>query len=139
MNLITAGDRPASVFYRGGEVRIDVHDAWYSRLRNRMLADLRALHPDTAGFHDDRRTYRGYGFTNGAAFRYASRLFKSWQAEQREWYAEFGMTPPRHGATRREKTPMAKLWDHNSNYKPPIRTRHMVALERAKFEERGIL
>jgi len=46
--LLSARERPASVFFRGGEVRIGVHDAWHSRTLKRLKADIVALHPDKA-------------------------------------------------------------------------------------------
>lgn len=140
--LITAGLRPASVFYRNGEVRILEHDEWYHTRRLRMLEDLKALHPDTSKFHEARRDstlipatcYRPVNL--GRTFDYAVHILGVWEAEQEKWYAVFGLKPPKHAI--RRPAPIQKkrkLWKYNTGvYKPPLETamsRGMAAAESA--------
>lgn len=132
--LLTAGSRPASVAYRGGEVNILAHDEWYAARRTRMLADLRALHPDTAKFNENRRavsdTPKNFGDVRfkltGRTFAYATRVLEIWEAEQKRWYAVFGLTPPRHANQRVPTGNMIGLWTNLTNkggdYKPPLKT-----------------
>jgi len=93
--LLSAGERPASVFFRGGEVRIDVHDAWHERTLRRLKADIVALHPDKAlsGFRRRRKMRRSV--TKATLYKYAQRNLRRWIAEQIQWYATFGLKPLR--------------------------------------------
>ncbi len=92
--LLTAGERPASVYYRGGEVRIDVHDAWHERIFRRLKADIVALHPDKAlsGFRRRRNMRRV--ITVATAYKYAQRNLYLWMLEQELWYDTYGLKPP---------------------------------------------
>src|SRR3989344_6376516 len=94
--LITAGSRPASVFFRGGFVRIDVHDAWYKRTLRRLKADIVALHPDKviSGFRR-RRPFPHRRINLATAYNQALRSLQIWKREQEEWYAEFGLESPK--------------------------------------------
>lgn len=93
--LLSAGERPASVFFRGGEVRIDMHDAWYRSTLRRIKADIVALHPDMANNGFRRRREMCRTVIKATVFKYAQRNLKSWMREQDEWYATFGLMPPR--------------------------------------------
>jgi hypothetical protein len=93
--LLSEGERPASVFFRGGIVRIDVHDEWHERTLKRLKADIVALHPDKAltGFRRRRNNRRLVA--KAIAFKYAQRNLKRWMSEQMQWYAAFGLKPLR--------------------------------------------
>src|SRR2546426_1984041 len=93
--LLTAGERPASVFFRGGEVRIDIHDAWHERTLRRLKADIVALHPDKALSGFRRRGNMSHLVPKATAYRYAQRNLKLWMWEQTQWYATFGLKPLR--------------------------------------------
>ena len=93
--LLSAGERPASVFFRGGEVRIDVHDAWHERTLRRLRADIVALHPDKALSGFRRRGNMSRLVPKATAYRYAQRNLKLWMWEQTQWYATFGLKPLR--------------------------------------------
>ncbi len=92
--LLTAGPRPASVFYRGGEVRIDVHDAWHERTFRRLKADIVALHPDKALSGFRRRGKMSRHITKATAYKYAQRNLTLWMWEQEMWYGTYGLKPP---------------------------------------------
>jgi len=98
MLLITAGQRPASVYHRGGEVRIDIHDAMFTRTNGQFLADLQAMHPDTMIQHNHRRRYAFHGSRKewtGYGFASVMRTYKAWLAKEKKWYAVFGLLPPK--------------------------------------------
>lgn len=145
--LITAGARPASVYYRGGEVRVDIHDEWYLRSRKRMLEDIKALHPDTASAHQDRRSIDSGGTrdtVNGHTYNQAAGVLKHWEAEQKTWYATFDLEPPRHRRERSAEpaTTKRKLWRKSETtasyyYTPPIQTSRARAYEAAKVARMG--
>lgn len=89
MLLITAGDRPASVWYRNGEVFIHAHDEQYLRMCRHMLALLRQAHPDRNAACKDGRRRNGTGFTR------IKHALVSYQRQERAWYAMLGLKPPK--------------------------------------------
>src|SRR5262249_46290804 len=72
--LLAQGERPASVFWRGGEVQIHTHDAWHTRTKQLFVADIQALHPDSyRNFNYRRRAHRA-----GRACARAIAAYKAW-------------------------------------------------------------
>ena len=107
MMALTAGERPASIYYRGGEVRIDVHDAWYLAECARLMAIMRHLHPD----RNRQRTKHNTGF------RRACQYLRRFQREQQAlWYDEFGLNAPRF---RKQGLPSVKA--KRTRVRPSIR------------------
>lgn len=98
--LITAGSRPASVAYRGGIVYIHHHDVWYLKIRQAMLDDIMALHPDTKRQFAFRRRNGQCNDADGThrVLKHMMRLYVQWMANQRLWYKEFKMQPPKFRA-----------------------------------------
>lgn len=76
--------RPMFAAFRGGQVYVYLHDAWYLKMRCHLRKHLHRFHPDgnkrcrktAAGFRADRTTYLYF------------------ERKQKEWYAAFGMKPP---------------------------------------------
>ena len=135
--LLSAGERPASVFFRGGEVRIDVHDAWHERTLRRLKADIVALHPDKAlsGFRRRRSTSRSV--TTADAYRYAQRNLKLWMWEQMQWYATFGLKPIRVKGIAHVTTLLYTNACNRSYYVPPTKPQHrQIAALQAKVKVR---
>jgi hypothetical protein len=89
MTLITAGPRPASVFFRGGEIMIRTHDIYHITMRRRMLRDLHDLHPDGGA----RRRIK-QSIAKGSIFRQALSHYRTWLGEERRWYRVFSLSPP---------------------------------------------
>jgi len=129
--LLSAGERPASVFFRGGEVRIDVHDAWHERTLRRLRADIVALHPDKALSGFRRRGNMARLIPKATAYRYAQRNLKLWMWEETQWYATFGLKPLRVAAEARvsnlPSTNTYKPTDYNLPAKP--QRKHIAALQ----------
>ncbi len=122
--LLSAGERPASVFFRGGEVRIDVHDAWHEHILRRLKADIVALHPDKALSGFRRRGNMSRLVTKGNAFRYAQRNLKLWMWEQTQWYATFGLKPPRVTGIAHVTTLVYTTMCNGSYYVLPAKPQH---------------
>ena len=118
--LLSAGERPASVFFRGGEVRIDVHDAWHERTLRRLKADIVALHPDKAmsGFRRRRNMSR-------LVTKATQRNLQLWMWEQTQWYATFGLKPLRVTGIARVTTPLYTNMHNGSSYVLPAKPQHM--------------
>lgn len=97
MLLLTSGSRPASVFYRGGEVRIDIHDATFLRTNGLFLSDLQAYHPDTRFHHTARRKGSLHRNRDYKADRFIRILkaYRNWRGSESRWYAMFGLLPPK--------------------------------------------
>lgn len=121
--LLSEGERPASVFFRGGIVRIDVHDEWHERTLKRLKADIVALHPDKAlsGFRRRRNSRRQVA--KAIAFEYAQRNLKRWMSEEVQWYAAFGLKPLRVTGMAQVTTFLyTRLDDHRASYYIPPST-----------------
>jgi hypothetical protein len=131
--LLSAGERPASVFFRGGEVRIDVHDAWHERTLRRLKADIVALHPDKALSGFRRRGHMCRLVTKATAFQYAQRNLKLWIWEETQWYATFGLKPLRVTGMAHIRTPLYTNTHDGSHYILPAKPqhRHIGALRRS--------
>lgn len=133
MKLLTAGPRPASVYFRGGEVMIYIHDLYYSTMRRRILADLAAFHPDSGSRR--RRRVMDRPRTQATQFKVVLDHYQVWLREQRQWYAAFGLLPPKHRAQADVAIPQfvykprkdAEGYVINSIYRSPLNTQRMRA------------
>ena len=107
--LITAGERPASIWFRGGMVRIDIHDAWYLAHYQNLMLIARRTHTD-CGINATGRNL------TGATFRTIMRMLRTFIIEQTYWYAKFGLTPPRfrHGKKKTTKLTLTDLQQHSN-------------------------
>ena len=119
--LLSAGERPASVYYRGGEVRIDVHDAWHERTFRRLKADIVALHPDKALSGFRRRGNMSRLVVKATAYKYAQRNLTLWMWEQEAWYATFGLKPLRVTGIAHVTTPLYTSMHNGSSYVLPAK------------------
>lgn len=88
MQLITAGERPASVWFNGYELRIDVHDAFYIRTCRHLLALMASTHPDRGENKNHKRL-------TGHTFLKAGTSLRSFRATESVWYGKRGLKPPR--------------------------------------------
>lgn len=137
--LLSAGERPASVFFRGGEVRIDVHDSWHERTFRRLKADIVALHPDKALSGFRRRGNMSRSVTKATAYNYAQRNLKLWMWEEAAWYSTFGLKPPRVTGIAHVTTPLYTSMHNGSCYILPARPRrqHFDAIQTGKSGRPG--
>jgi hypothetical protein len=88
MLLITAGVRPASIWHRGAEIMIYVHDEWYIQRCRYLLAEMKATHPD-------RGTNRWGRQLTGQTFISRHRTLLRFKKDQAVWYKEFRLNPPK--------------------------------------------
>ena len=132
--LLTPGDRPASVLFRGGTVCIHVHDEWYLRQLTRIKADLKALHPDAD--RRNRRRITGRAIVNGASFKQLVRSAKFFLKAQAHWYAAFRLKPPKYRHV--DVGPLPLLYNKSpqavtAGYRSPVARAHRTDTDLANF------
>lgn len=88
MKLITAGKRPASVYHKGGEVHVHIHDAWYQTRCEKWTVIIRRT-------HTDRLRNRFGNVLKGKTCRRAIDALRTFQKLQRSWYTRLGLEAPK--------------------------------------------
>ncbi len=82
-HLLTAGIRPASIWYDGLEVRIDLRDRWHCLTCRHYLSIMQRTHPDRPASR------------TGSLFRLASKALRNYRKRELKWYARRGLNLPR--------------------------------------------
>lgn len=103
---ITAG-RPSLVEVSGCRIYISVRDEYHRRELRRWKARLAEAHPDRINALPYRVKSRstegriflvfrqGRSLDRGAKFRSVQRAFERWLEEEKRWYEQFNLEPPR--------------------------------------------
>ena len=92
--------RPAILQHDGWRVYVSIRDQAYHRELAVWKRKLREAHPDRQLTANQRIYHRR---PTSRRFGRVRRAYACWQARERQWYAQFGLTPP--SWTPKENTP----------------------------------
>lgn len=110
--------RPDWIVVQGVRISIAAHDAAYRRRWQALKAAQIAAHPDSPGGGHKRSVM-------------AQRRFGAWLAQERQWYATFGMDPP-DGRRTFDRPVRAALGSRPRTFREIVREALMEALSQSR-------